>query len=188
MKERIERIIRESASLKTSLLGMTDVMEKLAMRMSSVLRAGGVIYLFGNGGSAADAQHIAAELSGRFTLERKPLPAVALTTNASSLTAIANDYGYEQVFSRQLEGLINTGDLAVGISTSGRSKNVVEGLRVARLHGAVTVAFVGEYTDDVAEFCDIVVSVPSKDTARIQECHILIGHIICELIEKSLFG
>jgi len=188
MKERIESIIRESASLKERLVDMAGVIERLVSRMSSVLRAGGVVYLFGNGGSAADAQHIAAELSGRFLRERKSLPAVALTTNTSSLTAIANDYGYEDVFSRQLEGLVSTGDLVVGISTSGKSRNVIEGLRVARSRGAVTVAFVGENTDEVAKLCDIVISVPSKDTARIQECHILIGHIVCELVEKTLFG
>lgn len=188
MREYVKKVIKESVSLKMELFNSIDAIVELAERISSILHGGGVVYLFGNGGSAADAQHIAAELSGRFLLDRSSLPAVALTTNTSSITAIANDYGYEQVFSRQLEGLISSADMAVGITTSGRSKNVLEGLRIARARGAATAALVGECTEKIADYSDNIISIPSSNTARVQECHILVGHIICELVERKLFG
>jgi len=163
--------------------------EEAAQLMTDALRNGGAVYLFGNGGSAADAQHIAAELQGRFTLNRPALRAFALTTNSSTITAIANDYGYERVFSRQLEGVVRAGDVVVGISTSGASPNVLRGLATAHRLGAKTIALVGKKPADILlQSCDVVISVPSGVTARVQECHILIGHILCELVEKALFG
>ncbi|MCX7703129.1 MAG: D-sedoheptulose 7-phosphate isomerase [Planctomycetota bacterium] len=188
MRKKIEKLIRESIAVKEKLLECTEEIFTLAKRIIDVLKEDGVVYLFGNGGSAADAQHIAAELSGRFLLDRSPLPAVALTTNTSAITAIANDYGFDSVFSRQLEGLITPKDIAIGITTSGKSPNVLRALRRAKELNASTAALTGNFTDSIRELCDIVVAVPSSSTPRIQEAHILIGHIICELVEKGLFA
>jgi len=144
--------------------------------------------LFGNGGSAADAQHIAAELVGRYYLDRRPLPAEALTVNASSVTAIGNDYDFNQIFSRQVEALGNSEDVAVGISTSGNSVNVIRGVQAAKRKGLITAALTGEGGGSLKGEVDYCICVPSKDTPRIQEAHILIGHILCELVERALFG
>ena len=147
------------------------------------LKQGGKILIFGNGGSAADAQHIAAELVGRYKLERKGLSAIALSTDTSSLTAIANDYGYEHVFDRQIEALANPEDVAVGISTSGNSSNVVNALQLAKNIGCKSIGLSGKSGGDMNKLCDVNLVIPAKDTARIQEMHILVGHIICHLIE-----
>ena len=147
------------------------------------LKQGGKILLFGNGGSAADAQHIAAELVGRYKLERKGLSAIALSTDTSSLTAIANDYGYEHVFDRQIEALANPEDVAVGISTSGNSSNVINALQLAKNIGCKSIGLSGKSGGDMNKLCDVNLVIPAKDTARIQEMHILLGHIICHLIE-----
>ena len=147
------------------------------------LKQGGKILIFGNGGSAADAQHIAAELVGRYKLERKGLSAIALSTDTSSLTAIANDYGYEHVFDRQIEALANPEDVAVGISTSGNSSNVVNALQLAKNIGCKSIGLSGNSGGDMNKLCDVNLVIPAKDTARIQEMHILVGHIICHLIE-----
>ena len=146
------------------------------------------LLLFGNGGSAADAQHIAAEFLGRFRLERRAMPAVALTVNTSALTAIGNDYAFESVFARQLEAMAAPGDVAVGISTSGNARNVIEGLRAARRGGVVSVALTGAAGGLLAQEAEYAVRVPSDDTARIQEAHILIGHVWSEAVEQALFG
>ena len=143
------------------------------------------IVLFGNGGSAADAQHIAAELVGRFKKERVSLSAIALTTDTSALTAIGNDYGYEQVFARQVEGLANQGDVAIGISTSGNSENVLRGLEVAKAKGCKTIGLSGRDGGKMANLCDANIIIPSNETPRIQEMHIMIGHIICNIIDES---
>ncbi|WP_281950386.1 D-sedoheptulose 7-phosphate isomerase [Nitrosophilus kaiyonis] len=143
------------------------------------------ILLFGNGGSAADAQHIAAELVGRFQKERRALPAIALTTDTSALTAIGNDYGYEQVFARQVEALANEGDVAIGISTSGNSENVLRGLEVAKNRGCKTIGLSGKDGGKMANLCDANIIVPSATTARIQEMHIMIGHILCNVIDEN---
>ena len=140
----------------------------------------------GNGGSAADSQHLAAELMGRFRRERCGLASIALTTDTSILTSVANDYGYERVFQRQVEALCNDGDVVVGLSTSGMSRNVCAALEMARRMGAFTVAFTGESGGAMAEVADVTLRIPSKDTARIQEAHITIGHIACSLIEQAL--
>ena len=143
---------------------------------------------FGNGGSAADAQHLAAELVGRFRIDREALPAIALSANTSVVTALANDFAVAEVFSRQIEAFGRPGDVAVGISTSGRSANVARGLEAARRNGLSTIALTGGDGGDLVELADVCVIVPASDTARIQEMHILVGHILCELVEIDLTG
>jgi len=150
------------------------------------LKNGGKILLFGNGGSAADAQHIAAELTGRYKTERRGLPAIALTTDTSALTAIGNDYGYDMVFERQVEALANKEDLLIGISTSGNSKNVLKALRLGKDMGCKTIGFSGKDGGEMGEVCNLNIVVPSSDTPRIQEMHIMIGHIICQSIDDLL--
>ncbi len=153
---------------------------------TETIKSGNKILLFGNGGSAADAQHIAAELSGRYKTERRGLPGIALTTDTSVLTAVGNDYGYERVFDRQVEAPAREGDLLIGISTSGNSKNVLRALSLGRNMGCKTVGFSGCDGGAMSEFCDVNLVVPSDDTPRIQEMHIMIGHIICQAIDDSL--
>ena len=152
---------------------------------TETLEAGHKILISGNGGSAADAQHIAAELTGRYKIERKGLPAIALTTDTSALTAIGNDYGYEHVFSRQVEALAQKGDLLIGISTSGNSRNVIYALQKAKEIGCRTVGFSGKGGGKMNDVCDLNIIIPSDDTARIQEMHIMIGHILCQLIDNE---
>jgi D-sedoheptulose 7-phosphate isomerase len=154
----------------------------------TVLKEGKKVLFFGNGGSAADAQHLAAELTGRFQLERRALPGLALNTNTSSLTAIANDYSFEKIYARQIECYGAQGDAAVGLSTSGQSRNVLRALEVARKQGLVTIAFTGRTGGLLKPLVDFCLCVPSEETARIQEAHILTGHILCEIIERGLFS
>jgi D-sedoheptulose 7-phosphate isomerase len=149
------------------------------------LRQGNKLLLFGNGGSAADAQHLAAEFVGRFVLERRALPAIALTTDTSILTAVGNDYGFDQVFARQIEALGRPGDVAIGISTSGNSPNVLAAINVAAARGLKTVGLAGKDGGALAKAVDVAIVIPSSNTARIQECHITIGHLFCELVEKE---
>ena len=144
--------------------------------------------LFGNGGSAADAQHIAAELMGKFYLHRSPLPVMAITTNTSVLTAVSNDYDYSQVFSRQIEAWALPNDVVIGISTSGKSPNVLEALEVAKAKGAISIGFCGQNNKQMSAVTDLCLSVPSEDTPRVQEIHMIIGHIVCYLVEQALFG
>ncbi|MCX6000365.1 MAG: D-sedoheptulose 7-phosphate isomerase [Chloroflexi bacterium] len=179
--------IEASATLKRALLDQTDIILQIANQLVEAFRRGNKVLLFGNGGSAADAQHIAAEMAGKLYFDREPLPAIALTVNTSSLTAIANDYDYQQVFARQLKGLATKGDVAVGISTSGNSRNVIAAVEEAKRGGLVTVAFVGQ-GGRLSQIADYVLSVPSSDTPRVQEAHITAGHIICYLVERELFG
>jgi len=150
------------------------------------LQGGGKVLLFGNGGSAADAQHIAAELVGRYKVERRGLPAIALTTDTSALTAIANDYGYDRVFARQVEALSAPGDAVVGISTSGNSPSVVEAIAVAARRGCTTLALTGRDGGKLGHMVDVHLNVPHDDTARVQEAHITLGHILCELVERAM--
>ena len=149
------------------------------------LKRGGKLVLFGNGGSAADAQHIAAEFVGRYELERRPMPAIALTTNTSSLTAISNDYGYESVFERQVRALCRPVDVVAGISTSGTSRNVILGVKAARSIGAYTVGMTGETGGGLARCVDLAIRVPASSTSRVQECHIMIGHIVSRIVESQ---
>ena len=162
-----------------------DVIQLMAERCKEALKSGNKVLFCGNGGSAADAQHLAAELIGRFQKERRSLASVALTTDTSILTAVANDYGYDEVFARQVEGLGRSGDVLIGISTSGNSANVVKAALKARDAGMHTIAFTGEGGGKLKDICDIMFAVPSKVTARIQEMHIMVGHIICELVEEE---
>lgn len=155
--------------------------------VAASLREGAKILLFGNGGSAADAQHIAAEFVGRFIPDRRALPALSLSTDTSVLTALANDYGYENVFRRQIEAIGKPGDTAIGLSTSGNSPNVLEGLAAARKGGLYTIGFTGETGGEMAERTEVLFRVPSRVTPRIQETHILLGHVLCELIDRELF-
>lgn len=164
---------------------MIEAIEKASLLAIATLKRGNKILLCGNGGSAGDAQHISAELTGRYKKERRGLPAIALSTDTSAITAIGNDYGYDRIFDRQVEALANRGDLLIAISTSGNSKNVVLALKVAKDLGCDTLGLSGKDGGDMSEFCDINLIVPSNDTARIQETHILIGHIICQNIDNA---
>ena len=158
--------------------------EQAGQMICDALAAGKKILLCGNGGSAADAQHIAAELVGCYEKQRRSWPAIALTTDTSALTAVSNDLGYEQVFARQLAGLAQTGDILIAISTSGRSKNVVKAVERARELGCRTIALTGASTDPLGSMCDFIVAVPSSRTSRIQEAHITIGHLWCEMVDQ----
>jgi D-sedoheptulose 7-phosphate isomerase len=190
-EQRVSEVIEASIATKQLLLRSSDVIATVAT-VSQVLvdslSQGNKALLFGNGGSAADAQHIAAELVGRFAFDRPALPALALSVNSSCVTAIGNDYGFDQLFSRQIEALSRPGDVAIGISTSGNSPNVLNGLLTAKKMGLRTVALAGRTggkLKDIAEHC---ICAPSDQTPRIQECHILIGHIISELVEREIFN
>jgi len=164
---------------------MNEALEKASLLAVDTLKAGNKILIFGNGGSAADAQHIAAELTGRYKTERRGLPGIALTTDTSALTAIGNDYGYDRVFDRQVESLANKGDLLLGISTSGNSSNVVNALKLGKEMGCQTLGFSGRDGGDMNSVCDINLVVPSDNTPRIQEMHILFGHTICQIIDNN---
>lgn len=190
MKDRITKIISESIDVKQLVLQNKELMEVIENIIETIVhafKAGHRIYFCGNGGSAADAQHLAAEFSGRFYKNRIALPAEALHTNTSYLTAVANDYGYDQVYSRLVEGITTKGDVLVGLSTSGNSPNIIEAFKVARGKGVITIAFTGESGGEMKSMCDYLVNVPSKNTPRIQESHIMVGHIICELVEEMIF-
>ena len=186
--DEIEAQIAESIRVKESLRASAPLLRQFALLWVEAIRRGNQLFFFGNGGSAADAQHLVCELAGRFYLDRKPLPVTALTVNTSSLTAIANDYSYEEIFSRQLEGLARSGDIAIGISTSGNSPNVVRALEVARRLDVTTIGFTGRGGGKVRPLCDHWLAIDSIEAPRIQEGHILAGHIICELTERELFG
>lgn len=191
MKERISKSISESIAIKQNVLNNQNFLcqiENAADLIVNSLRQGGKIHFCGNGGSAADAQHLAAELSGRFYFDRPPLNAEALHCNTSYLTAVGNDYGYDLIFSRLIRGTGKKGDVLVGISTSGNSKNIIKAYEVCKEMGILIVSFTGETGGLMKDYSDILLNVPSKDTPRIQESHIMIGHIICELVETEMFG
>lgn len=184
---KVSSYLREGAELRLSVAQENAAaIVETAMAMSECLRAGGKLLLFGNGGSAADAQHLAAEFVGRFAIERGGFSAIALTTNSSILTAVANDYGFDHVFARQIEALGRAGDVALAISTSGKSPNVLAALKQARRQGIKTVALSGGDGGLLAKEADISIIVRSAQTALIQECHMAIGHVFCELIEREL--
>jgi D-sedoheptulose 7-phosphate isomerase len=188
MKRRVLEIIDESIQVKGDVRACANQIVTVAKEAVATLKQGGKLVIFGNGGSAADAQHITAELVCKFKFKRNSLPAIALTTNPSVVTAIANDMEFSQVFARQIEALATSKDLVVGISTSGRSLNVIKGIEAAKKKGAKTVALTGKNGGRLAQIADVAITVPSADTPRIQECHIMIGHILCELIEAEIFG
>jgi len=186
----IETKIRASIETKQRLLQDSQVKQQITLAADKMVECykqhQGCVYFCGNGGSAADAQHLAAELVSRFYLERRGLASQALTANTSVLTAIANDYDYERVFARQVEAFVKPGDVVVGLSTSGNSKNVIAALASARERGAFTLGFTGGSGGKMKDVCNACVRVPSSDTPRIQECHILLGHILCELVEARM--
>lgn len=191
MNPRIPKSIEESVAAKQAILNdqaFLGRIEAAAEIITESLRHGGKIHFCGNGGSAADAQHLAAELSGRFYFDRPPLNAEALHCNTSYLTAVGNDYGYDLIFSRLLRGTAKAGDVIVGISTSGNSKNILKAFEVAKELGVKIVAMTGATGGAMKDFADILLNVPSTDTPRIQESHIMIGHIVCELVETEMFG
>lgn len=188
--DKIKALIEDSIATKQQLLKDQKALEATkaaADAFVSCLRKDGKILFCGNGGSAADAQHLAAELSGRFYHDRDPLFAEALHVNTSYITAVANDYSYDQVYSRLVKAKGRKGDVLVGISTSGNSGNVVKALEQAKLQGMITVGMTGKGGGKMAALCDILIEAPSNDTPRIQECHILLGHIYCQLTEENLF-
>jgi D-sedoheptulose 7-phosphate isomerase len=189
-EHRVSELIEASIATKQSLLGSQRIVlmvAKVSKILVTALKQGNKALLFGNGGSAADAQHIAAELVGRFAFDRPALPALALSVNSSCVTAIGNDFGFDRVFSRQLEALARSGDVAFGISTSGNSPNVSLALTTARSMGLHTIALTGRTGGSLLNKVDHCICVPSEETPRIQECHILIGHIISELVERGIF-
>lgn len=187
----IKRIIQDSISIKTALLNNSEI-ENIITKIVDVIvncyNNGGKVLFCGNGGSAADAQHLAAELSGRFYMDRAPLNAEALHVNSSYLTAVGNDYSFDEVYSRIVKAKGKQGDVLVGISTSGNSKNIVRAFEEAKKQGLTLVLLTGEAGGVLKDLTDYILKVPSNDTPRIQECHILIGHIICELVEERLFA
>ncbi|MBL7960807.1 D-sedoheptulose 7-phosphate isomerase [bacterium] len=186
----VSDIILKSIESKQSLFEdslLISNIEEIVNLIVDCFKKNGKVLFCGNGGSAADAQHLAAELSGRFYLDRKPLFAEALHTNSSYLTAVANDYGYDEVFARLVSAMGRKGDVLIAISTSGNSQNIINAIEAAKKAEMVTVGFTGEKGGKMKDMCTYLVNVPSNDTPRIQECHILVGHIICELVEKKLF-
>ena len=190
MIEKIKSIISSSISVKQEILAdgsLLPIVEKISSEMVRCLRDGNRIYFCGNGGSAADAQHLAAEFSGRFYTDRKALPAEALHVNTSYLTAVANDYSYDVVYSRLIDGIANEGDIVVGLSTSGNSVNIVKAFESARAKNIVTVGFTGKDGGKMKSLSDYLINVPSTDTPRIQESHILLGHIVCQMVEELYF-
>lgn len=185
--QRIRAVLAESISVKQALLNSSQIDQaaRVADVMIAAIRKGGRIFFFGNGGSAADSQHLAAELLGRFARERRSLPGLALTTDTSTLTAVANDYSYDDVFARQIEGLGRKGDVAVGFTTSGNSRNVLKAFQQAKRQGLTTVVFTGGTGGQAAKLADYAIIIPSHSTPRIQESHITLGHAICELVDAA---
>lgn len=191
MNNKIKEIIQASIDTKQEILSNEELLstiEKVVEVIVSAFQNGNRVYFCGNGGSAADAQHLAAEFSGRFYTDRKALPAEALHCNTSYLTAVANDYGYDVVYSRMIDGIGEKGDVLIGLSTSGNSANIIKAYEVARQMGIHTVSFTGITGGQMKSLSDYLINIPSTDTPRIQESHITIGHIICQLVEEKMFN
>ena len=191
MQTKINSIINASIQVKQDIIEKGELaatLEKVIAVITQAFKNGNSVYFAGNGGSAADAQHLAAEFSGRFYKDRKALPSEALHCNTSYLTAVANDYSYDVIYSRLIEGLAKPGDVLVGLSTSGNSGNIVKAFEKSKELKVVTIGFTGAEGGTVKHLMDYLINVPSTDTPRIQESHILLGHIICELVEKNIFG
>ena len=189
--QKISSIINESIKVKQALMvdaHLIAQIDTVVKVITAAFQNGNSVYFAGNGGSAADAQHLAAEFSGRFYKDRKALPSEALHCNTSYLTAVANDYSYEVIYARLIEGITKPGDVLVGISTSGNSGNIVKAFEMAKTKQVVTIGFTGDKGGKMKEISDYLINVPSNDTPRIQESHILVGHIICELVESNIFG
>lgn len=184
----ISRSLEYSRELTFSLQKQSESIRRISLVIAKAYENQKKVLFFGNGGSAAEAQHLAAELTGKYYMERKSLPAIALSTNSSTVTALGNDFGFSNIFKKQIEGLGDQGDVAIGMSTSGESENVIQALKLARELGLSTVGFTGKGGGKMKEIADCCLQVPSDDTPRVQEGHILVGHIICEIVEKRLFG
>lgn len=191
MQSKIRDILQASISVKQQVLNDTALVETMLAvteKMVDCFKHDGKILFCGNGGSAADAQHLAAEFSGRFYTDRAPLDAEALHVNTSYLTAVANDYSYNEVYARIVRAKGRKGDILVGLSTSGNSANIIEAFKVAKDKGMIIVGFTGETGGKMKPYCDYLLNIPSTDTPRIQECHITVGHIVCQLVEEQLFA
>ncbi len=187
MREKIVAGLKESLRVQEDILkGQVEIIVRMTEAIVASLEKGGKVMLFGNGGSAADAQHLAAELVGRFKLERKGFPALALSTNASILTAVGNDYSFDKIFARQVEALGKPEDVAIGISTSGNAANVIQGILTAQAKGLYTIGLTGGTGGKLGEVVALALIVPSLETPRIQEVHITVGHLVCELVEEKL--
>jgi D-sedoheptulose 7-phosphate isomerase len=186
MKAEIEEVLRETARLHEALVGQAELIERMARTIAEALRSGRRLYAMGNGGSAADAQHLATELTVRYKRDRAPIAALALTTDSSSLTAIGNDFGFEDAFARQVEALVRPDDVVIAISTSGNSENVIRGLAAARAKGAVAAGLTGRDGGRMVGAAEPLLIVPSDDTARIQEMHITLGHMLCGALEEEI--
>ena len=189
--EKVKKILAASIETKQQVLNNEDLLKTICNvvdKITTAFKSGKRVYFCGNGGSAADAQHLAAEFSGRFYTDRKALPAEALHCNTSYLTAVANDYGYDVVFSRMIDGIGEPGDVLIGLSTSGNSVNILNEFKVAKEKGMTLVAFTGSSGGKMQTITDYLINIPSNDTPRIQECHITIGHIICQLVEEKYFN
>lgn len=188
---KVKSIIASSIEVKNKILADTEMQERVeqvALLIADAFKEGHRVYLCGNGGSAADAQHLAAEFTGRFYSDREPLPAEALHVNTSFMTAVANDYSYDQVYERAVKAHGRKGDVLIGLSTSGNSKNIILAQEEAKRRGMLVVSFTGETGGRMKDSCDYLFNVPSTDTPRIQESHILLGHIVCQLVEEKLFS
>ena len=190
MVEMVIKNIQESIRLKTELLGNKEIINNsnmIAEKIVECYKNGNKVYFCGNGGSFADAQHLSAELSGRFYFDREPLEVVLLSSNVSYLTAVGNDYSYSDIFSREIKSSIKEGDVLICFSTSGKSKNIIKAIEVARLKGSYVVSFIGNDGGEMKDISDVNLIIPSSDTARIQECHTLLGHTILEIVENKMF-
>lgn len=191
MQEHIRKVFQKSIELKQAMLadeGVIALIEQLTARCVNCFKQDGKLLFCGNGGSAADAQHLAAEFSGRFYFDRPPLYAEALHVNTSYLTAVGNDYGYDETYARMVKAMGRKGDVLFALSTSGNSKNILRAAAVAREQEMTVVGFTGQTGGQLAAYCEHLLAVPSQDTPRIQECHMLVGHLICELVEREMFG
>jgi D-sedoheptulose 7-phosphate isomerase len=188
--DKIKKIIKASIDTKQSVLQNEGLLKTIAASVDVIVNAfrnGKRVYFCGNGGSAADAQHLAAEFSGRFYTDRKALPAEALHCNTSYLTAVANDYGFDEIYSRLIDGIGERGDVLVGLSTSGNSPNILKAFKTAKKKEMTTIGFTGKSGGEMRQLCDHLINIPSTDTPRIQESHIMVGHIICQLVEEKYF-
>ncbi|HEY5967431.1 MAG TPA: D-sedoheptulose 7-phosphate isomerase [Chitinophagaceae bacterium] len=188
--DKIKKIIKASIDTKQSVLQNEGLLKTIAVSVDVIVNAfrnGKRVYFCGNGGSAADAQHLAAEFSGRFYADRKALPAEALHCNTSYLTAVANDYGFDEIYSRLIDGIGEQGDVLVGLSTSGNSPNILKAFKTAKKKEMITIGFTGKSGGEMRTLCDHLINIPSTDTPRIQESHIMVGHIICQLVEEKYF-
>lgn len=184
--EQITQMVNQSADIIKKSISLNSEINLTVDSIANSIKNGNKLIIFGNGGSAADAQHIAAELIGRYKLERKSFPAISLTTDSSIITSLSNDYSYDVIFARQCESLVSQGDVVLGISTSGNSVNVLEGLKISKLKGAITIGLLGNSGGKIKDVVDVPITVESNNTAKIQEVHRVLYHIICELVEKEL--